>query len=168
MSSLLPTLSNDGSDGNKVLFVKSSYESMITEKVDGKDVTYYTYQVIDDTTLKTIKVKDGVTGIAQGSLMTPTYDKNDLLTKVASTSDLTVTGNTSYKLSITTLITNKGAYVCASDAPVFVVNADGDVSETTAADYSFDSDATSINATIVLTKASGDTVKYVFVIESDI
>ncbi len=160
--------SNDGSDGNKVLFVKSSYESMITEKVDGKDVTYYTYQVIDDTTLKTIKVKDGVTGIAQGSLMTPTYDKNDLLTKVASTSDLTVTGNTSYKLSSTTLITNKGAYVCASDAPVFVVNADGDVSETTAADYSFDSDATSINATIVLTKASGDTVKYVFVIESDI
>ena len=160
------------SSSKGIMFLKDSYKSMITEKINGSDVTYYTYDVVSDTTLTTVKMKANYTGtIVVGDIFNATYDSNGMITGITASNTNRETGGTSYKLTNGTLVvagTASGAFTCADDAKVIVKNSDGDISETTAGAYTYTSATTNVSVVVVKTNSSDGIVKYVFVTESDI
>ena len=160
------------SSSKGIMFLKDSYKSMITEKINGSDVTYYTYDVVSDTTLTTVKMKASYTGtIVVGDIFNATYDSNGMITGITASNTNRETGGTSYKLTNGTLVvagTASGAFTCADDAKVIVKNSDGDISETTAGAYTYTSATTNVSVVVVKTNSSDGIVKYVFVTESDI
>ena len=160
------------SSSKGIMFLKDSYKSMITEKINGSDVTYYTYDVVSDTTLTTVKMKANYTGtIVVGDIFNATYDSNGMITGITASNTNRENGGTSYKLTNGTLVvagTASGAFTCADDAKVIVKNSDGDISETTAGAYTYTSATTNVSVVVVKTNSSDGIVKYVFVTESDI
>ena len=160
------------SSSKGIMFLKDSYKSMITEKINGSDVTYYTYDVVSDTTLTTVKMKANYTGtIVVGDIFNATYDSNGMITGITASNTNRENGGTSYKLTNGTLVvagTASGAFTCADDAKVIVKNSDGDISETTAGAYTYTSATTNVSVVVVKTNNSDGIVKYVFVTESDI
>ena len=160
------------SSSKGIMFLKDSYKSMITEKINGSDVTYYTYDVVSDTTLTTVKMKANYTGtIVVGDIFNATYDSNGMITGITASNTNRENGGTSYKLTNGTLVvagTTSGAFTCADDAKVIVKNSDGDISETTAGAYTYTSATTNVSVVVVKTNNSDGIVKYVFVTESDI
>ena len=160
------------SSSKGIMFLKDSYKSMITEKINGSDVTYYTYDVVSDTTLTTVKLKSTYIGtIVVGDVFNATYDSNGMITDIADVNTNRENGGTSYKLTNGTLVvadTTSGAFTCADDAKVFVKNSDGDISETTAGAYTYTSATTNVSVVVVKTNDTDGIVKYVFVTESDV
>lgn len=156
-------------DGDTVFFLKATAETTMTDKVDDDTIYYKTYKAVVDGKYVEVKVKtdssgtlvSDASGLAVG-LFNPTYDSNDLITKlVANDKDDAVA--IGYKLEGGTLIANNTAYTCADDALVFIMDEDGNVTEGAAADIDED-----VNDSVYVVKTKNDEniVDFLVIIEN--
>ena len=160
------------SSGSVILFVKGEEDSTGKDKVNGSDVNYKSYTVIDDGKETTIKVKTSATGInniAQGQLMTPSYNSDGYVTKldkVTAGSGKYYTGNDFTYSNGTLVISDSASFTCAAEATVFVMDADNNLSESDAESYSYDTETT-VDVYVVCTNNDDKIVNYVYVVEAD-
>ena len=160
------------SSGSVILFVKGEEDSTGKDKVNGSDVNYKSYTVIDDGKETTIKVKTSATGInniAQGQLMTPSYNSDGYVTKldkVTAGSGKYYTGNDFTYSNVTMVISDSASFTCAAEATVFVMDADNNLSESDAESYSYDTETT-VDVYVVCTNNDDKIVNYVYVVEAD-
>ena len=160
------------SSGSVILFVKDEEDSTGKDKVNGSDVNYKSYTVIDDGKETTIKVKTSATGIddiAQGQLMTPSYNSDGYVTKldkVTAGSGKYYTGNDFTYSNGTLVISDSASFTCAAEATVFVMDADANLSESDAESYSYDTETT-VEVYVVCTNNDDKIVNYVYVVEAD-
>ena len=159
------------SSGSVILFVKGEEDSTGKDKVNGSDVNYKSYTVIDDGKETTIKVKTSATGInniAQGQLMTPSYNSDGYVTKldkVTAGSGKYYTGDDFTYSNGTLVISDSASFTCAAEATVFVMDADNNLSESDAESYSYDTETT-VEVYVVCTNNDDQIVNYVYVVES--
>ena len=158
-------------DGDTVFFISATPEAKLSKK-DGDDTIYYnTYKAVVDGKYTLVEVKaasNGDNSLDSGSesvavgLFNPTYNSNDLITKLAlnDKDDAVAIG---YKLDGGTLLTGGTAYTCADDALVFIMDEDGNVTEGAAADIDED-----VNDSVYVVKTKNDEniVDFLVIIEN--
>ena len=154
--------------GDTVFFLKADPESKLSKK-DGDTTIYYnTYKAIVDGEYTLVEVKADSNGsvslgdtVALG-LFTPAYNSDGMITKI--TAKNVVEKAAGYKLSGGSLLVGNDAYTCANDTLVFIMDEDGNVTESAATDITEDKNDTIY---VVKTGSTDKVVDFLVIVEVD-
>ena len=156
--------------GDKVYFLADASSVTSVKKEDNTTYEYSTYKAVVNGKLTDVNVKSTCTTPAVGSLYTPTYNADGIISALTDVADRDLAFVYGYSFAGTTLTTSKSgdtyanAYNCPADTVVILKDTDGEYTQMTAAEITADAND---RVYVVVTSSDAHKVELIYIQEQD-